>query len=293
MTMNFGFSSNAFQDYTLTDTIEILANVGYDGVEILLDEPHLYPSESNEQEIERIQRSLDEHGLVVSNCNAFMLSAAERSQKSRKAEYGRETEAFHHPSFIELDADDRQKRVEHTKTALRTAAVLDAPHISIPPGGPVPARKSDEQAMDEFVNGLQEVAETAEAVGVDILVEPEPDLLIETSEEFLELMDRIDSPRVGCNFDAGHFFSVGENPAALVEKLSEFTHHYHLEDIPADRTHVHTQLGEGAMNIDEFLAAVEETDYEGFVTVELYPYQETAAETAHDAMQYLQEHDWT
>lgn len=290
--MQFGFSTNAFRGYEIDDTIEILTNAGYDGVEILLDEPHLYPPEADESEIEHVRNLLNDHDLTVSNCNAFMLSAIEQSQESRRAEYSRETETFHHPSFVELDEADRRARVEYTKAALRTAATLGVPHISTQPGGPVPKGKPDEQAMDEYVDGLRTVAATAEEVGVNVLVEPEPDLLIETSDQFLELMDRVNSPRIGCNFDAGHFFSVGEDPVALIDKLAQYTGHYHLEDIPADRTHEHTQLGEGAMDINGFLEAIENTDYDGFVTIELYPYEETAAETASDAMLYLEEHGW-
>lgn len=291
--MQFGFSTNAFREYDLADAIEVLADAGYDGVEILLDKPHLYPLEADECEIERVQNLLEDHDLAISNCNAFMLSAIERSPESHEAEYTRETELFHHPSFIEPDEDDRRTRVEYTEAALETAAALGASHISTQPGGPVPKGKSDERAMEEYVDGLRTVAATAEEVGIDVLVEPEPELLVETSDQFLDLMDRVDSPRVGCNFDAGHFFSSGEDPVALIDKLAEYTRHYHLEDIPADRTHEHTQLGEGAMDIDGFLEAVDNADYDGFVTVELYPYEETAAQTARDAMQYLEDHGWT
>ena len=291
--MDFGFSTNAFREYALDETIEVLADAGYDAVEILLDEPHLYPAAADDAEIERVRDTLAEHGLAVSNCNAFMLSAVELSDRIRESEYNRDTEDFHHPSFVEHDEADRRKRIEHTQEALRTAAALDAPSISIPPGGPIPKGKAEDEALDQFVEGLNEVAETAEEVGVDVLVEPEPDLMIETSDQFLDLMDRVDSPRVGCNFDAGHFFCVGEDPAELVEKLDAYAGHYHLEDIPADRTHEHTQLGEGGLDIDGFLSAVVDSGYDGYVTVELYPYEEMAAETARDAMAYLDEHGWT
>ncbi|QLG64338.1 sugar phosphate isomerase/epimerase family protein [Halorarum salinum] len=290
--MRFGFSSNAFREHALAEAIDAVADAGYDGIEILLDDPHLYPAEADEAAVEHVLGLLDERGLAVSNCNAFMLSAVEPGERSRDAEYGRETEAFHHPSFVEPDAADRRTRVEHTEAALETAAALGAPHVSVPPGGPVPVGTSDEEATDQFVEGLRTVAERAEAVGVDVLVEPEPDLLVESSAEFLDLMERVDSPRVGCNFDAGHFFCVGEDPAELVETLEPHTRHYHLEDIPADRTHEHTQLGEGGMDIEGFLTAVEDSGYDGFVTVELYPYGDTAPETAREAMAYLRERGW-
>lgn len=275
--MNFAFSTNAFRQYSLSEAIDILDAVGYDGVEILFDQPHLYPPEATEAEIERLRETLEQTELSISNCNAFMLTAIED---------------FHHPSFIEEDESYRQRRIEYTINSLETAATLGADRISIEPGGPVPDGRSRSWAIETFETGLRTVLEKAEEVGVDVLVEPEPDLLIETSDQFLELADRIDSPRLKCNFDAGHFFCVGEDPATLVEKLSAYTPHYHLEDIPANRVHEHTQLGEGGMDIDDFLTALEADGYDGFVTVELYPYEETAEETARDAMAYLSEHGW-
>ena len=275
--MQFGFSTNAFREYGLGESIEAIADAGYDGVELLFDEPHLYPPVADETEIERTVETLAEHDVAISNCNAFMLTAIED---------------FHHPSFVEPDEEYRRQRVEYTLAALETAAALDAPYISIEPGGPVPEGKSREWALDVFEEGLREVVDKAEEVGVDALVEPEPDLLVETSAEFLELLDRVDSPRLGCNFDVGHFFCVGEDPAELVDELETHTRHYHLEDIPADRTHEHTQLGDGALDIDGVLEAIDDTGYDGFVTVELYPYEETPVETANEAMRYLEERGW-
>lgn len=288
--MEFGFSLNAFRQHELDEALAVLADIGYDGVELLLDEPHLFPGAIDEHDVDEVRQQLSNYDLSVSNCNAFMLSAIDLSDEIRSSEYSRDTEDFHHPSFVEYSADDRQVRIEHTKNALRTAAALGADHISIPPGGPIPERVTEEEAMDTFVHGVREAAETAEAVGVDILVEPEPDLLIETSNDFLEFVDRVDSPRVGCNFDAGHFYSVGEDPTRIVDKLADFTRHYHIEDIPADRTHEHTQLGEGSMDIDGFLRSLRESGYDGFVTVELYPYEDSAPETAWTAMEFLREH---
>lgn len=275
--MKFGFSANAFREYTVEESIEIIADAGYDGIELLFDQPHLYPPETSEEDIERVREVLDENGLAISNCNAFMLTAIE---------------GFHHPSYIETDPEYRQRRIDYTKAALRTAAALGHDYISIEPGGPIPEEKSRLWALNTFTESLNEVLPVAEECGVDLHVEPEPDLLIETSAEFLALIERLDHPRLRCNFDAGHLFSVGENPIEAFTTLESETDHIHLEDIPKDRSHEHTQLGDGAMDIDEFLETLDGWGYDGFVTVELYPYEESAAETAREAMTYLEDHGW-
>jgi sugar phosphate isomerase/epimerase len=276
--LRFGFSTNAFREYDLSEAIEVIADAGYDGVELLFDEPHLYPTTASEADVDHVRASLDRAGIAVSNCNAFMLTAIE---------------GFHHPSYVEADDDYRRRRIDYTADALRVAGALGEEYISIEPGGPIPDGKSREWAMDRFVAALEELTPVARETGVDLLVEPEPELLIETADQFLALADRVDTDVVGCNFDAGHLFCVGEDPAAQVDRLAPYTQHYHLEDIPADRSHEHTRLGDGAMDIGAFLDAVADTDYDGYVTVELYPYQATAAETARQAMAYLREGGWT
>ncbi|MFD1685625.1 sugar phosphate isomerase/epimerase family protein [Halobellus litoreus] len=274
--MRFAFSANAFQAYDPGETVEILGDIGYEGVELLFGASHLHPADTDAEDVAAVENALDDAGLEISNCNAFMVTA----------------EDFQHPSYVETDPQYRQQRIDYTRESLRLADAFGADSISIQPGGPVPAGKSREWAMETFAEGMRSVAQTAEELGVDVLIEPEPDLLIETTDQYLDIEGRIDSGAVGCNFDAGHLFCVGEDPAEAVGRLAERTPHYHLEDIPADRTHEHTQLGDGAMDVDGFLEAVEETGYEGFVTVELYPYQETAEETAREAYEYLEAHGW-
>jgi sugar phosphate isomerase/epimerase len=130
---------------------------------------------------------------------------------------------------------------------------------------------------------LKPVTAHAEKVGVLLLIEPEPGLLVETADQFLELMQHLDSPAVGLNFDIGHFYCVNDEPAATVPRLAKYTRHYHLEDIAATRVHHHLVPGEGAIDFDATIKAIKATGYQGWITVELYPYvddPDPAARTA-------------
>ena len=40
--MKLGFSTNAFTNYSLFNSIELISKIGYDGIEIVLDEPHAF-----------------------------------------------------------------------------------------------------------------------------------------------------------------------------------------------------------------------------------------------------------
>ena len=164
--------------------------------------------------------------------------------------------------------------------------------ITTEPGGPVAPGHSWADALDLFVEMLQPVIEHAEKEGVLLLIEPEPGLLIETADQFLELMQHLDSPAVGLNFDIGHFYCVGDDPAATVPRLARYIRHFHLEDIAATRVHHHLVPGEGAIDFAATFRAIRSIDYTGWITVELYPYvddPDAAARTALERITAIQQ----
>ncbi|MDD4787094.1 MAG: sugar phosphate isomerase/epimerase, partial [Pirellulales bacterium] len=121
--------------------------------------------------------------------------------------------------------------------------------------------------------------------GVDLLIEPEPGLLVETFEQYLEFSGRVNSPALGLNFDIGHAFCMRQEPQDWIPQMAPHTRHYHIEDIAANRRHAHLVPGEGAIDFAAVLRAILATGYQGWVTVELYPYVEdpdTAGRRAKD-----------
>lgn len=129
--------------------------------------------------------------------------------------------------------------------------------------------------------------EIAERLEVGLLIEPEPDLMIERFGQFLEFIERIDSPWVGLNFDIGHAFCVGEEPAEWVAQMAPYARHYHFEDIASTRVHRHLIPGHGAIDFQAVLKAIHATNYDGWITVELYPYIDQPDEAALEAFTYM------
>ena len=96
-------------------------------------------------------------------------------------------------------------------------------------------------------------------------------------------MRHIDSPAVGLNFDIGHAYCVGDDPATTIPRVAKYIRHFHLEDIAATRVHHHLVPGEGAIDFAATFRAIRQIGYDGWVTVELYPYvddPDAAARTA-------------
>ena len=64
------FSTNAFTRYSVEQAITEIARIGYEGVELLADKPHLFAHELDTAQVEQVKRVLTNSGLVVSNINA-------------------------------------------------------------------------------------------------------------------------------------------------------------------------------------------------------------------------------
>jgi sugar phosphate isomerase/epimerase len=274
--MDLAFSTNAYLKLPFSEAARRLARIGYRGLEIMADVPHAWPSFLLDEQKQGIRDSLRQNNLSISNVNAFMMNAVNDPRQR-----------YWYPSWIEPDPHYRRIRIEHTRRALTLARELGAPCITTEPGGPVEGGITWRKALRIFVEELKPVAEHAEKEGVLLLVEPEPGLLIEKAEQFEEFMRHIDSPAVGLNFDIGHFYCVGDDPAGTVTRLAKYTRHYHLEDIAPTRVHHHLIPGEGAIDFPATLAAIHKTGYQGWITIELYPYADNPDVAASTALERI------
>jgi len=271
--MKLAFSSNAFRAFPVEETAAILAGIGYDGMELMCDAPHAWPPDITPARLASIRRALEERRIGLSNLNAFMMCAYRHPRTGREG-------TFHWPSWVDPDPEVREARIIHTIRCVEIAAALGAKTVSTEPGGPIEGRPRDEVSR-LFAQGLERAARRAVELGVTLLVEPEPGLLIERGREYEEFArDHMAFPGAGLNFDMGHFYCVGEDPASLIRGVGRKASHFHLEDIAADRVHFHLPPGEGAMDFDAIFAALRDIGYAGWVTIELYPFQKDAPEVA-------------
>lgn len=265
------FSSNAFKKHSLEEAIRTIARIGYSAVELMADVPHAYPASLSSRERLALKDLLASLKLRVSNINAFTLFAAGDT---------------YHPTFFESDRSRRELRILHTMMAIELAGEVGSKTVSLQPGGPlIGTGLSRVEGGEMFAEGLARLIPCARQHDVTLAIEPEPGLFIESAAEYLEFKARYfkDEPRIAMNCDVGHLFCVNEDPAWIIRGMASEIAHVHLEDIAASRVHQHLPPGRGAMDLGGVLLALAEVKYEGFVTVELYPYVSTAADIAEAA----------
>ena len=273
--IQLAFSTNAFKKNTFEEALRAIAGIGYTAVELMADLHHAYPPIMTAERIAQVKGLLAELGLTVSNVNAFTLFACGDTYR---------------PTWIEDSEAERRRRVEHTLACVRMAAQFGAPTISLQPGGPmIGTTMTRAEAGRRFAEGLEQCVDLAKREGVILAIEPEPGLFIQTAAEYLEFKAEYfrDEDAVKMNCDCGHLFCVGEDPAEVIRNHAEHVAHVHVEDIGENRVHQHLTPGKGAMDFGAIFEAVERVGYTRPVTVELYPYETTAAGVARLAYEHL------
>ncbi|CAN5523624.1 sugar phosphate isomerase/epimerase [soil metagenome] len=270
------FSTNAFKKHTLEEAIDAIASIGYGAVELMADAPHAYPPAFDAARRRAVRQRLRDLNLTVSNVNAFTLFACGDT---------------YHPTWIEDDESLRRRRIDHTIASIELAAEFECGTVSLQPGGPLIGTTISRQlAGDRFAAGLTRVLPVAKRLGVILAIEPEPGLFIQSSREYLDFKNEFfpNENALRMNCDVGHLFCVGDDPAQVIRDAPHEVVHVHLEDIGKNRVHQHLTPGKGAIDFASIFDALNAIQYAGRATVELYPYETTAAGVARQAWDYLQ-----
>ena len=273
--IRLAFSTNAFKKNTLAEAITAIAQIGYGGVELMADVPHAHPTTFTAEHRKQIKSQLAALNLQVSNVNAFTHFAHGDT---------------YHPTWIEDDAAKRDERIAHALACIDLAAEFGASTLSLQPGGPmIGTALTRPLAAQRFADGLRKILPRARQHNITLAIEPEPGLFIETAREYLDFKNEFfrEEPLVKMNCDVGHLFCVGEDPAAIIRTMPQQIAHVHLEDIGSNRVHQHLTPGKGIINFASIFSALDEIHYAGWVTVELYPYETTAAGVAKLAYDHL------
>lgn len=276
--VQLAFSTNAYTRFGLAEAIRRIADCGYDGVELLADVPHAYLPEFGDDR-EELHGTLEATGISVSNINANTAAGYYDDAPDT---------SFFDPTIITDDEEERAWRVSYTKDAIDLAGAVGAPAVCVATGRPEPGNPP-KRAREHLLDSLHEILDHAESVGVDVGIEFEPELLIECTDEVLDLLDAVDRDALGVNLDIGHAAVYGEDPAESVRQCAGHITGVHLEDIVGGRRgkHYHRIPGEGDLNFEAIFGALDDIGYDGFATLELYTYPDSPDRAAQQSLDVL------
>ena len=276
--MKLAFSTNAYTRFSLIEALRGIKSAGYDGVEILADNPHAYPADLEIDDVKTIRDELDRLELVVSNVNANCSFGYWQDAPP---------EPYFEPSLISPNPKHREDRTNLIYSALLFAHDVGASNVSITSGRCLGGMPPD-RAARQFAESIKPILERADKLAIDVGIECEPGLFLEYVAELREWIDRLKHARFGANLDIGHSQVIGESIPDVVKMLGGSIWNLHVEDIPG-RKHYHMIPGEGSVDWTALRRALDEVRYGRFLTVELYTHTQDPQLAAEKSIAFLRE----
>ncbi|MEU0336660.1 sugar phosphate isomerase/epimerase family protein [Streptomyces sp. NPDC006193] len=272
--IRLGYGTNGLADLRLGDALDLLADLGYDGVGLTLDHMHLDPlARDLAARTRRVARRLDALGLQVT--------------VETGARYVLDPRRKHGPSLLDPDPDDRARRADLLIRAVRVAADLGAHAVHCFSGVP-PAATDEDTAWARLARTLAPVLEAAAAAGVPLAVEPEPGHLLATLADFHRLRRTLGDPdALGLTLDIGHCQCLEPlAPADCVRAAAPWLRHVQIEDMRRG-VHEHLPFGDGEIDFPAVLAALAATGYQGLTVVELPRHSHAGPHFAAHSLDFL------
>ena len=252
-----GVIINSFRTDTVS-AVKKAAEVGAQGFQVYATSGEMAPENMNASKIAEFKKLVADNGLVISalcgDLGGGGFSFADRN-----------------PAKIE-----KSKRIIDLAKELGTDVVTT--HIGV-----VPEDKNNDRykVMQE---ACFELSRYADNIGAHFAIETGP----ETSAVLKDFLDSLGSTGVGVNLDPANLVMVtGDDPVQAVYNLQRYIVHTHAKDgkqifykdpeiiyglkqevIVTEDSFLEVPLGEGSVKWPEYLNALEDIGYKGFLTIE-------------------------
>jgi len=253
--MILGYNSNGLAHHRLDEAIELLAERGYGALALTLDTCHLDPEQASAEDIRSIADQLRRHGMrcVIETGARYVLDPGRK----------------HRPNLLESEPADRRRRLDWLERCMEIGVALGAEALSLWSGA-LPENVEPKAARARLLEGLDALCETSRKLALPLAFEPEPGMLIETVDQFLELFSELGSPdEFGLTVDIGHLYVTGEGlPSDILPGVADRLRQVHVEDIRAG-IHAHLPPGEGDVDFSALWTVLDEIGFQGPVCWEL------------------------
>jgi len=245
------------QDGTISEAVKRLMAKGFDGVEISAynKEFSLHEGFFSEEFPAKIKDTLAECDIT-----AYSISA--------------------HMDFV---ADD--ERYEYVKRIIRIGGEIASPIILITGGmdGKSPERDA---LYTKQVQRTKELCKIAMDNSVTLAVEFEPNFVVGTTKQTLNLINDVASDALRINLDIGHVFLEDPDPMEAIASCRGLMVHAHIENMEKG-VHNHIVPYEGDMDLKEYFKQMQDIGFDGFASIDLYQYDYEAV--AEQSIRFVRE----
>jgi len=258
-----------------TEPIDILADLGFEGVEPICAQPEQLDAVLAEPHYSNLMRQLERRKMALPQFVLFQSAVAELG---------------------DLDSEKRKRALDVFARGCQVAAKVGAPIVNIVAPWPTAYRKQGydylpryystgttmpgpkfwfdvpagfewDRAWSGFVEAMKAATQAAAAEGVRFSLENHTHTFVQGPDAFLSLWREVRDPALGMNIDIGWIQSQREYPVVAIHKVREHLMHLHLRDIDGFAFRF-VPPGAGCMDFAGVVLALRRIGYSGFLSFE-------------------------
>ena len=246
--MRIAYGTYAMPTVPLEEAFPVIADIGYDGVEIFIGPKHVgaMPDQMDAARRRKLRDLLRTDNLGLP---ALMLMG----------------------SVYQPSPEDHQTSLEQMRVCAQLARDLsmdEPPVLAIGFGG----RSDDWDTIKEhMVELLFDCAAVAAQEDFILAGEAHHGAAVDRSERITWLLETVNHPRIRFHFDIVHLFLAGEPIEEAVKTLVPYTAHTHITDarFHADERLDLVLLGQGDLDSTTYVRAMHEAGWDDFITLEV------------------------
>ncbi len=237
------FGPIVFKDGNLAKNFELMRKNGFTGVD-------LFVNNTSPDVMKQYKKMLSDNDIKMATYLAIFL--AENGVK-----------------LSETDPNKRVKNIEMVKAQLENAKYFEARGLAMGfiRGGYEEGKEEKSDALKRIADALAELGEYADNLGTKILLEPINRYEINTINTAYEGADFIRENNlkgIGLLIDAFHMNIEDKNIGDSIRHCAELAVNAHMAD--SNRK----ALGEGHLDMKEVLVALNDINFDGFLTLEAF-----------------------
>ena len=180
--------------------------------------------------------------------------------------------------------------VLYARRGIRYARAVGAPVVQITENMYPPKWMTEEDAFAMMKIHLRAIAETCEENGIWLGIEQHGPFTARL-KHIRRILELVDSPWIGCNFDCGNTFLAGEDPYAMLEAVIDKVVHVHAKDISVQQaqaergkvtgTAVGCACGDGVIDWQRLVGRLKRAGFKGTLSVECGTEEQAVKSLAH------------
>lgn len=268
--MRFAICQELFVDWEWARQCEFIAETGYTGIEVAPFALAERISDLSVEQLHQLRNEAEQHGLEIIGLHWLLAK----------------TEGLH---LTTADAAVRQATSDYLVQLAEACSEMGGDLMVF--GSPFQRNLEEgvtsEQALDHATEVFQACMPRLEQLNVRLCMEPltpKETNFINTCAEAVELMDRVGSPNLVLHQDVKAMLGAESDPIPdLIHRYADRVGHFHVND---------TNLlgpGMGETQYEPILKALQDSNYAGWVSVEVFDYEPGAERIARESLNYLRE----